>query len=231
MGWRSLPQIMVAVEDAARAREFAIQFEREGQAERIAEMTKEEQDQFWQPFFRDRSEADGMEDGRESQLVDEWPCCPKCGEPRSTRCTFCGTSGVDFSPADMDQDDLFGLPALPAQAVSDCSCGACGCGDSKSHGDSICESLAHVENPEDDRDELRTLSASTTPLLLCPTCDEPFTPAYFRRCESCGYEFSDGVEIPVAHGGKEPFNWRIAYAMYVMVLLVAGLIVYLLWLF
>ena len=32
-------------------------------------------------------------------------------------------------------------------------------------------------------------------LLLCTTCDEPFEPAYLRRCEWCGHDFGDGVEI------------------------------------
>jgi len=32
-------------------------------------------------------------------------------------------------------------------------------------------------------------------LLLCTTCDEPFEPAYLRRCEWCGHDFGDGFEI------------------------------------
>ena len=32
-------------------------------------------------------------------------------------------------------------------------------------------------------------------LLLCPTCDEPFEPVYLRRCEWCGHDFGEGLEL------------------------------------
>lgn len=32
--------------------------------------------------------------------------------------------------------------------------------------------------------------------VLCPTCDEPFEPAFPARCEWCGYRFADGWEPP-----------------------------------
>jgi hypothetical protein len=32
-------------------------------------------------------------------------------------------------------------------------------------------------------------------LLICRTCDEPFVPDYYRRCEWCGHDFGSGVEI------------------------------------
>jgi len=31
-------------------------------------------------------------------------------------------------------------------------------------------------------------------MLLCPTCDEPFTPQFARRCNGCGHEFPDGFD-------------------------------------
>jgi hypothetical protein len=32
-------------------------------------------------------------------------------------------------------------------------------------------------------------------LLICRTCDEPFVPDYYRRCEWCGHDFGSGVAI------------------------------------
>jgi Putative prokaryotic signal transducing protein len=32
-------------------------------------------------------------------------------------------------------------------------------------------------------------------LLICGTCDEPFVPQYYRRCEWCGHDFGSGIEI------------------------------------
>ncbi len=31
-------------------------------------------------------------------------------------------------------------------------------------------------------------------LVICGTCDEPFEPEYFRRCEWCGHDFGSGRE-------------------------------------
>jgi hypothetical protein len=33
-------------------------------------------------------------------------------------------------------------------------------------------------------------------LVLCPSCDEPFTPQFPARCEWCGHRFGDGWEPP-----------------------------------
>lgn len=39
-------------------------------------------------------------------------------------------------------------------------------------------------------------AADDAPLqLVCPTCDEPFTPRFYKVCEHCGYEFEDGIEL------------------------------------
>lgn len=43
------------------------------------------------------------------------------------------------------------------------------------------------------------------PLLMCPTCDEAFTPRYYRRCELCGHQFGGGNEAdgePAEFGGR-----------------------------
>ncbi|HUY32434.1 MAG TPA: DUF2007 domain-containing protein [Pirellulales bacterium] len=49
------------------------------------------------------------------------------------------------------------------------------------------------------------------PLLICPTCDEPFGPGYLRRCEWCGHDFGRGIEPsrPVRRPPSEPMNARV----------------------
>lgn len=53
-------------------------------------------------------------------------------------------------------------------------------------------------------------------LWICPTCDEPFTPVFLRRCEWCGHDFGDGVAGPRGAGGAEdfePINGRVLLAV------------------
>jgi ribosomal protein L37AE/L43A len=195
VGWPTLPQLLVSENDAARAREIVMKFDDSSSVGLTP---------------HDRQPVD-----IENEVVDEWPCCPECGEPRSTRCTFCGTSGIDFPPADANAGDLPEMPSDRAEDASHCNCGHGGCGN---HGGD-CEE----ESPEE---------VSLPPLVICPTCDEPFQPRYARRCQNCGYEFSDGVDwTPHKEHPPESFNWRIAYVFYALAVLAIGLVAYLLTLF
>lgn len=45
---------------------------------------------------------------------------------------------------------------------------------------------------------LGSASSLARPLLVCSTCDHPFTPEFYRRCEGCGHEFPDGLDAPRA---------------------------------
>jgi predicted RNA-binding Zn-ribbon protein involved in translation (DUF1610 family) len=207
VGWPTLARVMVAEEDAAHAREIALGFDRD--------------------VSRKRSEGAQFQEQTSlgTEVLEAWPCCPECGARRLTRCKICGTSGSDFPPADPNSGDLLGLPTPPAGA-SGCSCGPGGCG---SHGAAAEKESGAAEANADSSPAAET---SSSPLLICPTCDEPFHPQYLRRCEWCGHEFPDGVEFPSpAAKLQEPFNWRIAYVIYALALLAVGLAVYLLWLF
>jgi len=71
-------------------------------------------------------------------------------------------------------------------------------------------------------------------MVVCPTCDEPFYPRYYKLCEHCGFEFEDGAEVPQPRseqGVSAPIRGRV-WAVLVGTLL-AGLVigVYLWWLF
>jgi hypothetical protein len=208
VGWPTSARVMVAENDAVRARDIALNFDREvsGRGE---------------PLRQNPQQNAGIID-----LVEAWPCCPECGQRRLTRCTFCGTSGSDFPPADANSTDLLGLPTPSAEAFSGCSCGPGGCG---THGVEV----EGEPSAADEKDEAAaSILAASAPMLICPTCDEPFHPQYLRRCEWCGHEFPDGMENPTPEEEvQEPFNWRIAYVIYALALVVIGLALYLWWMF
>jgi ribosomal protein L37AE/L43A len=212
VGWPTLPRVVVAEEDSARAREIAEEFDRDASGGRLG--------------MRLNPERTALE----AEVVEAWPCCPECGARRLTRCTICGTSGSDFPPADANTGDLLGLPTPPAEAFSSCSCGPGGCG---THGVEVeGETSAAGENDETVPSTDQQSETPSSPLLICPTCDEPFHPQYLRRCEWCGHEFSDGLDNPLPDEKvQEPFNWRIAYVIYALALLTLGVMVYLLLLF
>ncbi len=33
-------------------------------------------------------------------------------------------------------------------------------------------------------------------IVVCPMCDEPFAPRFYKHCEHCSYEFEDGIDVP-----------------------------------
>lgn len=196
VGWPTSTRVIVAEADAARARDIAVEFDNTVSGKRGMD---------------EDDEPDSLED----RVVDAWPCCPQCGERRMTRCPACGTSGTDFLPADPNTGDLLGLPTPSAGAFSGCSCGPGGCG--KRDAETAEDVSANEEDKADHPTEEPAETASST-LLLCPTCDEPFHPQYLRRCEGCGHEFPDGVEMPQhEEESREPFNRQVAIAAYVIV--------------
>lgn len=198
VGWPTLARVMVAREDAVRAREIALKYDRE---------VSRGSGGGWE------GDRDSRQTTPEAEILEAWPCCPECGARRLTRCAFCGTSGADFPPADANPGDLLDLPTPSADALSRCDCGPGGCG-------------AHEVEAEN------VAAESVVPLLLCPTCDEPFHPQYLRRCEWCGHEFPDGAENPSTEERiQEPFNWRIAYVIYALILIALAIALYLLCLF
>jgi hypothetical protein len=63
-------------------------------------------------------------------------------------------------------------------------------------------------------------------MLLCPTCDEPFTPQFARRCGNCGHEFPDGFGQTKAERTDEGPNPRILVCLGGIVLLAAAALLY-----
>ena len=66
------------------------------------------------------------------------------------------------------------------------------------------------------------------PLLICPTCDEPFEPSYLQRCEWCGHDFGSGVSIgePTVPADFEPPNSRVIIVAVGLLALIGGLMAY-----
>jgi len=183
VGWATAARVVVAEYDAPQARQIAMRFDRAGAV--AAETGRVEE----QP----ETEA-------APTIIDQWPSCPECDAPRSTRCPICGTAGSDFAPVDM------GFTWIPkpddASAAAACSCGPGGCTPADSAGDasSIDDDASAAE--EDEVDPFRTM-------LMCHTCDEPFTPEYPRLCEWCGHEFEDGFQVDLPAGAPEHLDSRV----------------------
>ena len=144
-----------------------------------------------------------------------WPVCPGCGAKRVTRCPFCSTSGADFEPAAVDFGRLLGLSGKATGAPS---CGPGGCSPVKEIAPS--EKLHQLSG--------QTASAETpdAPMLLCPTCDEPFTPQFANRCRGCDHAYPDGYEDCHAERAAEGVNQRVLLCLGGIVLFSAGALLY-----
>jgi hypothetical protein len=67
-------------------------------------------------------------------------------------------------------------------------------------------------------------------LLICPTCDEPFVAQFLRRCQWCGHDFGDGLQVDVgATSGEdvEQLNGRALAVAIALVGVVVLAVVYL----
>lgn len=68
---------------------------------------------------------------------------------------------------------------------------------------------------------------SNTGWLICPACDEPFGSRYLRRCEWCGHDFGEGLDVASSrHGDTGPLNQRIVTLVLVLTVLLIGLVGY-----
>ena len=73
----------------------------------------------------------------------------------------------------------------------------------------------------------RASDADAALMVICPTCDEAFTPEFPARCEWCGHRFPDGWE-PAPYVPAEPLdiNVRIIATIVAVLLTVAGVIAF-----
>jgi hypothetical protein len=104
-------------------------------------------------------------------------------------------------------------PACPqCQARREAQCSVCQASGSDFR-------LADFDEPEDPEEA----AGDAEVLLLCSTCDEPFTPRFYRRCADCGFDFGDGIVETVTEQHEE-INSRVVLVAVVMVLLLIGLL-------
>lgn len=208
-GWSTSPRVLVAEEDAPRARQIALEFDREAAASAAG------------------PGAEGPEPEAPSEVSEDWPRCPGCGAPRSTRCPVCGTAGSDFRPADM------GFTWIPdpedtAYRPPPCSCGPGGC--TPAGGETAAPAGGEAAAPSGDEtaasDDDQSQAERPAELLMCPTCDEPFPPQYPRLCEWCGHEFADGFEVQPPAEPVEQITGRVIAVIVGLVLLAVAIAVY-----
>jgi hypothetical protein len=147
--------------------------------------------------------------------MTDWPTCPKCHARRITRCPVCGTAGTDFPPADMDISSLLGLETPSAE--DGCSCGPGGCAPA-------------IQEIEETRPDDASASDMAAPLLMCPTCDEPFVPGHPRTCEWCGHVFDDGWDEDVRPTPVDSINARTTIVLLLVAAVLIGMAAYLAWL-
>lgn len=205
IGLPTAAKVAVAEDDAERAREIALAFDRQQvAAARVAQQDTDEE-----------TASDGP--SPTAMVGAPWPECPQCGKLRITRCPICHTAGNDFPPVDM------GFIVMPSAdddqpQQGSCSCGPGGCSPAKG------ETAADETVPGETDDMLHEDDMPQETLLMCTTCDEPFTPQYAGECEWCNHVFPDGYEVERADGIVEHVDTRVvAVATALLVLTVAGI--------
>jgi hypothetical protein len=145
-----------------------------------------------------------------SPAVLEWPACPRCGRRRTTRCPVCQTAGTDFPAADTPTADPLGFGALATDASPCCGPGGC----------SLPQDPGAAE-------ALPLAAGALPPLLICPTCDEPFSPAYPRRCEWCNHEFAEGYAVELPQDEPSSLNARVIAVVMAILVLLSAVAIYL----
>ncbi len=155
-----------------------------------------------------------------------WPRCPECLAPRLTWCPICQTAGTRFEAADVLPPELFDQLGTDVYAAecSESVCARSPCG----------RPVAGTDNGKVTaaRDEASKHASEALGLLLCPTCDEPFMPAFTRHCEWCGHAFADGTDFTptAAYDGESlgPQAVAVIVGLAVLGALLLGYVLYLL---
>ena len=66
-------------------------------------------------------------------------------------------------------------------------------------------------------------------LLMCPACDEAFSPAFYRHCQQCGYDFGQGLVLDATEG--DDLTGRALIVLAGLVGLAVAIMAYFWWLF
>ncbi len=66
-------------------------------------------------------------------------------------------------------------------------------------------------------------------LLMCPACDEAFSPNFYRHCEQCDYDFGEGLVLDTPEG--DALTGRALIVLAGLVGLAVAFMAYFWWLF
>lgn len=183
--------IVVDRHDAERARALADEFERyqtsvagDGPSERQLSdsglLTKDGDVEI------DNAALVDLLDSVRVDAVD-WPPCPKCERRRLAVCPHCQTSS-----SEMPQGDPRYAGRALTELLADEEAEAMGCCGGNSCGSDNTDCGDDASTEHDDHE------TPPTPLLICPTCDEPFAARYLRHCEWCAHDFGAGIDATAA---------------------------------
>lgn len=173
----------------------------------------------------------------------DWPLCPRCRSPRQTACPTCEVPGTDFPLAELNPAAEF-LPVLdavpqhphhqrPPGGHDGCGGESCGGGGALT----VCARHEEETGAEDDGQGAESPPDSPSAvaedgsevMLLCPTCDEAFSPRFYRWCANCGYDFGSGREGGTAE--ESVTNDRVVLTVIAVIAALVGSWMYLAWLF
>ena len=76
---------------------------------------------------------------------------------------------------------------------------------------------AHSTSPVIEEDGLQVL-------LICPQCDEAFSPSFYRYCAECGHDYLEGVDVEKRN--VAPLNERTLWAIVALIAVALALLSY-----
>lgn len=196
-GWATAAKVAVADQDAPRAKQIAVRFDR-----KMALAARE-------------LGQDGRTEDESLPAGPIWPTCPECHARRSTRCPVCNTYGTEFPTPDMG---FIWIPD-PGEAADCGGCASPGCPAKPSGADGS-------TGADDASTTSQDQPPSPSEMLVCTTCDEPFQPQYACRCEACGHQFAEGFEPQPPPDPTEQADSRVLVVVVGLLLLLGGLLAY-----
>jgi len=146
---------------------------------------------------------------------------------RETACPTCNVPRTDLPLAELNPaaDLLPALDGAQGHAEHGQYGGEC-CGAGAQPNCSTCE-----DSPADDKfqETGQPPGSPAAVMLICPTCDEAFSPRFYRWCENCGHDFGSGREDEPPE--ESDTNYRVVWAAVATVAVLIGLWIYLAWVF
>ncbi len=86
----------------------------------------------------------------------------------------------------------------------------------------------YCQHSGDDFQPAHGIDRATEFVVVCPLCDEPFAPAFFRLCHQCNHDFGEGKLALARSSSDEPadLNWRVFLVCGITLLIVGATFAY-----